>query len=118
MWWAMGVSLAATIIVSGLAVFFGRERSRLAREVGEHAGTITALRAKVDDLEKRIRDQAALLELLAEPDPPLSDLERMSEDDARRASPDGGGLSPLESRAARRIFRAGPARETGEGEGG
>ena len=98
---ALYASLGGVLLFGGLALAFGFSRSRLAKQLGE----VTRER---DDLLRRLHDMAQMVLLMDEPDPTLPELARLSEDAIRGADAPGGGLSPVEQRAADRILGSRP----------
>ena len=112
MWWALAISGGLVVLFGGLTAYFGMAARRTERKLGE-------VRSEREDLEAKLREQARLFDLLLEPDPPLDDLSRMSQDAAAAAGGSPvGRLSEVESRAIDRLLRADPARPAGEGSGG
>ncbi len=71
-----------------------------------------------DDIQSRMADLVATIDLLVDSDPDLDELSRMSEAAARSAAGAGGGMSEVEQAAVDRLLRAGAAGGAGNGGGG
>lgn len=89
--WPLYLSIAGLILTGGLAVFFGVNRSKLARELGEARGEIDALQQRITERIHEVEALHIALEHALQPRPTLADDERVSVAAAGSAFVPGAG---------------------------